>query len=40
VAKGIINADEAMRITKAAGAQDDVLQVDAFTAASYAALKG
>jgi acyl-CoA dehydrogenase len=40
VAKGIITADEAMRIAKAARAQDDVLQVDAFTAASYAALKG
>jgi acyl-CoA dehydrogenase len=39
-ARGIINADEAMRIKKAARAQDEVLQVDAFTAASYTALKG
>jgi acyl-CoA dehydrogenase len=40
VAKGIINAEEAMRLKKAAKAQDAVLQVDSFTAASYTALKG
>ncbi|MGH6875517.1 MAG: acyl-CoA dehydrogenase, partial [Aestuariivirgaceae bacterium] len=40
VSKGIINAEEAMRIERAAKAQDAVLQVDSFTAASYTALKG
>jgi acyl-CoA dehydrogenase len=39
-AKGIINAEEAMRLKKAAKAQDAVLQVDSFTAASYTGLKG
>jgi acyl-CoA dehydrogenase len=40
VAKGIINAEEAKRLKIAARAQDAVLQVDSFTAASYSALKG
>jgi acyl-CoA dehydrogenase len=40
VSKGVINAEEGMRIKMAAKAQDAVLQVDSFNAASYTALKG
>jgi acyl-CoA dehydrogenase len=40
VGKGIINADEAMRMKRAAKAHEAVIQVDSFKYADYVALKG
>jgi acyl-CoA dehydrogenase len=40
IAQGIINTDEGQRLGTATHAQNAVIQVDAFTAANYAHLKG